>query len=98
MNKNSLELTEKRAAFRYPVVMFVEFENGTGWTRDISTTGACIETEQAFLYGAAIQFSMLKIQNDNATRLQCQGIVVRSEQHEELWRVAVAMEAFSFNG
>lgn len=34
---NSFEFREKRAATRYPVVLLVEFENGAGWTRDIST-------------------------------------------------------------
>lgn len=99
MDRNSFELSDKRAAFRYPVVLFVEFENGTGWTRDISSTGACIETEQTFLCGDAVQFSMLKQQHeDSVNRLQCKGIVVRAEQYGENWRVAVAMEAISFNG
>lgn len=99
MENHTLSFAEKRAAYRYPIVIFVEFENGTGWTRDISTNGACIETEQPFLSGAAIQFSMLKLQIDDcATRLQCKGVVVRAEQNGHMWRVGVAMEAIRFDG
>ncbi|MGR8997497.1 MAG: hypothetical protein ACU88J_00420 [Gammaproteobacteria bacterium] len=32
MDKNSFEFREKRTATRYPVDLFVEFENSTGWT------------------------------------------------------------------
>lgn len=99
MNGNSLKFREKRTATRYPVALFVEFENGSGWTLDLSTTGALIETGQSFLYGAVIAFSVLQSNhNDAATRLYCQGVVVRVEQDGEVWRVGVVMEAVRFEG
>jgi len=97
MNGNSLEFSEKRTATRYPVALFVGFENGSGWTVDISTSGALIETRQPFLTGAAIVFSVLQSnQYDAAVRLYCQGVVVRVEQDGEVWRLGVVMEVVRF--
>jgi len=99
MIENNLALREKRTATRYPVCLCVEFENGSGWTLDVSRSGACIETRQPFLTGAAIAFSVqISNQHDGATRLYCQGVVVRVEQAGEVWRVGVFMEAVRFEG
>ena len=99
MMENNLALREKRTATRYPVCLFVEFESGSGWTLDVSTTGALIETHQPFLYGAAIAFTVqISNQHDGATRLYCQGVVVRVEQQGEVWRVGVYMELVRFCG
>lgn len=99
MDGNSLKFREKRTATRYPVALFVEFENGSGWTVDFSITGALIETGQSLLSGAAIAFSVLQSnQNDVATRLYCKGEVVRVEQDGEVWRLGVVMEAVRFEG
>ena len=96
---NSLVFREKRASTRYPVVLSVEFENGSGWTVDMSTSGALIKTSQPFLCGAAIAFSVLQSnQHDCATRLYCQGVVVRVEQDGEVWRLGVNMEIVRFGG
>jgi len=97
MDGNSLEFREQRTATRYPVALFVEFENGTGLTLDISTSGALIETSRPFLSGAAIAFSVLQSnQHDCAARFYCNGVVVRVEQDGEVWRLGVYMEAVRF--
>jgi hypothetical protein len=99
MVENSFEFREKRTATRYPVALFVEFEKGTGWTRNISTSGALIETSQPFLSGAAITFSVLQSkQRDCATRLYCKGVVARVERDGEVWRLGVYMERVRFGG
>ncbi|MGR8980778.1 MAG: PilZ domain-containing protein [Gammaproteobacteria bacterium] len=91
--------SEKRTAVRYPVVFRVEFDNGKGWTRDVSTTGACIETDQKFECGAAVSFALnQKDPMDGMIRLQCSGIIVRTEQKGKSWRVAVFMEGVKFEG
>jgi hypothetical protein len=97
MDGNSLEFREKRAATRYPVVLFAEFENGTGWARDIRTSGALIETSQSFfircsdgLFGASVETTRL--------RLYCKGVVVRAEQDGKIWRLGFYMEIVRFFG
>lgn len=92
MISNNLKLKENRIANRYPMVLPVEFESGTGWTRDISTVGVCIETERPLQRGSAIQFSMRVPQTgDVEIRLQCDGIVLRTEPLGKRWRAGVAM-------
>ncbi|MGR8980781.1 MAG: PilZ domain-containing protein [Gammaproteobacteria bacterium] len=91
--------SEKRSAVRYPVVFRVHFDNGEGWTRDISTTGACIETKRKFYCGAKVRFVLNYPGHQNETiRIACCGIVVRTEQQGESWRIAVFMGAIRFDG
>jgi hypothetical protein len=93
----SHSFTEKRAAARYPVVWFVEFENGVGWTHDVSTKGACIETDQPFACGVSIRFFLNQPDPQGwGTRVQCSGLVVRVEQTGEGWRMGVLMEGVRF--
>lgn len=97
MNSDNHNFSEKRTAARYPVIFFVEFENGTGWTRNVSTTGVCIETNQSFVCGVAIRFVLNQPDREvGITRMQCNGVVVRAEQVEKRWRLGVLMEAVGF--
>lgn len=90
---------EKRVAPRYPVVWFVEFENGGGWTRDVSANGVCIETDQPLACGVSIRFFLNKPEPQGwGTRVQCSGWVVWVEQAKEGWRVGVVMEGVRFEG
>lgn len=98
MISNSLTFRENRMAMRYPVALPVEFEKGTGRTIDMSISGALIETSYPLLSGTAIAFSIRQSnQHDDATRLYCQGVVVRMDQDGEVWRLGMAMEAFRFD-
>lgn len=91
------QFNERRASTRYPVVLFVEFENGSGWTHDVSTSGACIETDQVFDQGVGIRFYLnLPDAWGNLTRTQCSGVVVRLEPATEGWRVGVLIEDIRF--
>jgi len=99
MTGQNIPFSEKRAAVRYPVVLFVEFDNGEGWTRDVSTTGACIETDRQFDCGMPVRFVLNQPDpQDGMTRIECRGKVVRAEQTGESWRVAVFMEGVRFGG
>jgi hypothetical protein len=90
---------EKRAATRYPVVWFVEFENGCGWTRDVSATGACIETDRPLACGVSIRFALHQPEPQGwGTKVQCSGWVVWVEQARESWRVGVVIEGVRFEG
>jgi hypothetical protein len=90
---------EKRAATRYPVVWFVEFENGSGWTCDVSTTGACIDTDQLFACGVSIRFFLNQPEPQGwGKKVQCSGIVVWVKQTEDGWRMGVFMDAVHFEG
>jgi hypothetical protein len=90
---------EKRAATRYPVAWFVEFENGSGWTRDVSTTGACIETDQPFACGVSIRFFLNQPEPQGwGKKVQCSGMVVWVEQTRDGWRVGVFMDTVHFGG
>lgn len=91
------EFHEQRASTRYPVALFVELENGSGWTRDVSTTGACIETDQVFDRGVGIHFYLnLPDELGSLTKTQCSGVVVRLEPTAEGWRVGVLIEEIKF--
>ncbi|MGJ0483225.1 MAG: PilZ domain-containing protein [Methylomicrobium sp.] len=96
---NSSQFIEKRAATRYPVALFVEFENGGGWTRDVSATGVCIETDQPLACGVSIRFFMNQPEPQGwGTKVQCSGSVVRVEQTGDSWRIGILMEAVHFEG
>jgi hypothetical protein len=96
---NSFEFRERRASMRYPVALSVEFENGSGLTVDMSTSGALIKTSQPFLFGDVIAFWVLQSnQHDCATRLYCKGVVVRVERDGEFWMLGVNMEVVRFGG
>jgi hypothetical protein len=86
-------------AMRYPVVLPVEFEKGTGQTIDMSISGALIQTSQPFLSGAAIVFSVLcSNQHDDATQIKCNGVVARVDQDGEVCRLGVYLKVISFIG
>ena len=96
---NSHHFIEKRATTRYPAVLFVEFEQGGGWTRDVSATGACIETDQPLVCGAAIRFFLIQTNPQGwDTRVQCNGMVVRMEHTKDGWGIGVLMESVEFEG
>ena len=95
--KVSNPIDEKRAAVRYPVALRVEFEHGSGWTRDVSATGAYIETARAYGWGTPIRFVMSRSDKQGeASRIECRGRVVWTEPVGDVWRLGVAMDAVRF--
>ena len=89
---------ERRQAFRFPITLPVELEQGTGITRNISTSGVFIETDQVFLTGVLIRLTLLLELMCSAisTRLHCRGKIVRVEREKEKKGVGVAFTSYWF--
>lgn len=91
------QFIEKRATTRYPVSLFVEFENGRGWTHDASPVGVCIETDQPLSCGVAIRFILNQPDPQGwGARVQCGGLVVWAEKTRDGLRVGVRIEEIMF--
>ena len=85
----------KRRVPRYPVAAVVELPEGRGYTRDISATGALIDTDRAYLEGTMLSFALVfEDVADGPRRAQCEGEVVRVESRGDRFRLAVRMLAY----
>jgi len=81
----------------YPVTWPVEFESGTGVTRDLSAYGASIATDRVLAEGDVVRFTVrMPGRSGGATRLLCEGRVTRVEPLGNQWEVSVSFEAVDF--
>jgi len=89
---------ERRQAFRFPIALPVDLEQGTGMTRNISTSGVFLETDQAFSTGDPIRLTLILEPTlpGIPTRLHCRGTIVRAERHGEKPGVGVAFTDYWF--
>ena len=91
---------ERRRAIRFPIVIPVELEGGTGVTRDVSLSGVFFETDQFHVLGEPIRLTLVlqRVSPDHPVRLQCEGRVVRVERRQLQLGVgvAVAIESYRF--
>ena len=90
---------ERRQALRFSMTLPVELEQGSGITRNISTSGVFFETDQVFSTGALIRLILVLEEPTYPgipTCLHCQGQIVRAEQHEEKVGVGVAFTSYRF--
>ena len=95
--RNTTGSKDRRRAPRYPVVLPVEWENGTGITCNVSTIGVLFKADQAFVIGVMIRFSLVLNQLDGAAnRLCCEGKVIRVEPWEGQRDIAVKITSFWF--
>jgi hypothetical protein len=95
--RNPIGSKDRRRAPRYPVVLPVEWENGTGITCNVSTIGVLFKADQIFVVGVMIRFSLVLNQLDGAASyLCCEGKMVRVEPHGEQWGIAVEITSFWF--
>jgi hypothetical protein len=83
---------ESRAK-RYQLTVPVTLGEGTGVTRDLSTTGLFFETERAHSLGETVGLSA----DLDGSTLRCEGSVVRVEQINGRYGVAVALTSFRFD-
>ena len=84
---------ERRRAARYRFVAHVRLEDGSmGQTVDMSTCGLFFETDRSYAVGETIRFSVIL---DEST-VQCQGRVVRVDQREGRFGIAVELELCGF--
>jgi hypothetical protein len=93
-----LHFLERRKSTRFQVKLSVEFEKGTGVTRDFSSSGVYFETDQSFSLADQLEFFMHLEHSDLGpqTRVRCRGRVVRVEPMGERMGVAVAINSYGF--
>jgi hypothetical protein len=84
---------ERRRATRYKFAGAVQLKNGSmGRIRDMSTCGLFFEAERPHAAGETIRFTVAL---DGST-LQCEGRIVRVEQLEDLFGMAVELLVYDF--
>jgi hypothetical protein len=82
---------ERRRFPRYQVTLPILLSAGVGRTCNLSETGVLFETDQAFRSMEPIEFDLVleELDPERPYWMRCQGAVVRVEQVEGTWRVAV---------
>jgi hypothetical protein len=86
---------ERRQADRYPVGVKVEFAGGEGLTRDVSGLGAFFHTDVPFAANDPIEFTMVI---PEAVNVRCVGRVVRVENSDGRYGVAVEITSYELAG
>jgi len=85
---------ERRRAQRYRLAAPVGLQDGsTGMTRDISTEGIYFETERGHSIGDTVNLSV----ELGEASIQCEGRVVRLEQVEGKFGIAVDLTSYRFD-
>ena len=85
---------ERRRAERYRLEAPVALQDGsTGITRDISTEGIYFETERGYSIGETVNLSVRL----GEASIQCEGRVVRLEQVEGKFGIAVDLTSYRFD-
>jgi hypothetical protein len=75
----------------------VQFAQGRGVTRDVSSSGIFFETDVAMATGVPLSFTLEYADTPcGPLRLQCEARVVRVERCGEKFGVGVAITAFKF--
>jgi hypothetical protein len=94
----ALERPERRRAQRFRLALPVELAMSKGITRDLSVCGVFFETDQRFVLGEIIEFTVVLeyLDPSQPVRLQCRGRVIRLEQHNPMVGVAVSIQAYRF--
>jgi hypothetical protein len=87
---------DRRRAPRFRLELLVEWDRGTGITRDVSAGGVFFVTEQLFSPGDPLECALVlaHLDPDHPIRLHCRGQVVRVEPVDGKTGVAVAITAY----
>jgi hypothetical protein len=95
-----LHFPERRTSTRFRGKLPVEFEYGTGVTRDFGSSGVYFVTDQVFSAGEPIEFFLCLDHTgiERRVRLRCEGEVRRVEPEGEKVGVAIAIGAYEFEG
>ncbi len=90
--------SERRQANRFKGRLPVELENGSGITRDFSTSGIYFETDQSFSTRDSVELALCleHLHLEHLFYLKCRGEVVRVEQGREKTGVAVTINSYGF--
>ncbi len=88
--------SDRRRARRFRVELRVEWDHGTGITRDVSVGGVFFVTQQLCSPGDCIECTLVfeHLDPDHPVRLHCRGQVVRVEPDDGHMGVAVAITAY----
>jgi hypothetical protein len=91
-----LHFPERRKANRFQGKVPVEFEKGTGVTRDFSSSGIYFETDQAFSPAEPFDFLMNLEHTDLGprARVRCRGEIVRVEPIGKRTGIAVTISSY----
>lgn len=87
---------ERRRARRYRVDLPVEFEGGTGVTRNVSQTGVLFATAREVKPGDVVDFSLILGEHDAGwkCRIACIASVVRVTPLAQGWLIAADIQAY----
>lgn len=93
MNQNAME---RRRHARHEVQLPVHLEWGEGMTRDMSVSGAYIETTEVDLpVGQPFNFSVTVGKDEGGSwTLRCQGFVIRIEKNGDRIGIAASIDQF----
>lgn len=86
-------MAERRRGERFRLALPVRLLDGTGMTRDISTSGIFFTTETACAVGDTIGLSV----DFPDSTVQCEGRVMRVEKVDGQSAVAVELASYGFN-
>lgn len=82
----------RRRAERHPIGLRVEFDSGSGLTRDVSGLGAYFRTDVEFHEGDELTFVIVI---PEAVNVQCRGTVARVERIDDVYGVGVTIDSYS---
>lgn len=89
-------LQDQRREERFLLEVPVQFEGGTGISRDMSASGIYFVTDQPLAPGGSVTFSVKfsHIHPGKTVRLDCQGRILRVEPAGERFGVAASISEF----
>jgi hypothetical protein len=88
--------SEKRASQRIQVEVPVYIGQVKAVTRDVSWSGIFFLTDQAFVQGGSLNFSLDLSYAGRPIKLDCQGEVIRIEQLGEKFGIAAKINDFQY--
>ena len=84
---------ERRRAIRYQFAAAVQIDGKQiGRLRDMSTSGFFFESEEALICGETVRLKLIL----TGSAVECEGRVVRAEQLESRFGIAVQIISFQF--
>lgn len=82
---------ERRQAQRFVAAMPLSVDGREGTTHDLSTTGLSFQSGQAYAPGTQVEVVIEYLLDGHQYPLRCLAEVVRSDRHEEGWRIGARL-------
>jgi hypothetical protein len=97
LGQAAMEGSEKRRQTRFKGNLAVEFEGGTGVTRDFSGSGIFFETDYSFIAEQPMEFTLVlhNMDSERPVRVKCKGESVRVEQRGQKTVVAATIDSYT---